>query len=75
MAQSDAFLAELVRVSANLDRLIADRIVGQLSDTRHEQHVDQAKELADRLQAIGRGPGRPVHAPLYISACGTQAGW
>jgi hypothetical protein len=75
MAQPDAFLAELVRVSADLDRLIADRITGQPSQPSHEEHVDQAERLADRLRAIGRGPGRPVHAPRYISACGTQAGW
>lgn len=75
MAQPDALLAELVRVDATLDRLIADRIVGQPSPTRDEEHVDRAEELADRLRVIGRGLGRPVHAPQWVSPCGTQAAW
>ncbi len=64
MAQADAFLDEIVRISADLDRLIADRQAGQPSQTRHDGHVDQAGDLARRLHEAGRGPGRAVHPPL-----------
>lgn len=64
MAQADLFLDELVRVSADLDRLIAERQLGQPSQTRHDGHVDQAERLAIRLRAIGRGPGRPIPRPI-----------
>jgi hypothetical protein len=70
MAQTDAFLDELVRVSADLDRLIADRQVGRPSQPRHDGHVDQAEKLAMRLRGAGRGPGRPIHAPIGKTPCG-----
>lgn len=82
MASTDAFLDELVRASADLDRLIADRTVSPPSHTRHERHVTQAEELAARLKRAGRGPGRqdpagtsPVNPPAYVSPCGKKAGW
>lgn len=73
MVQTDAFLDEITRVSADLDRLIADRQSGaRPSQTRHDGHVDQAEELAARLIRVARGPGRrPVHPPLAITAIGT----
>jgi hypothetical protein len=70
MAHSDPFLEELVRVSADLDRLIADRSVGQPSQLRHDGHVDQAGELAARLRSAGRGPGRTVNPPIGRTATG-----
>ena len=70
MVQTDAFLDELVRVSADLDRLIADRQVGRPSQPRHDGHVDQAEVLATRLRSAGRGPGRLTHKPLGITPIG-----
>ena len=74
MPRSDPFLEELVRVSADLDRLIADRSVGQPSQPRHDGHVDQAGALATRLHIAGRGSGRPVNPPLGRTATGGY-GW
>lgn len=64
MAQADAFLEELVRISGDLDRLIADRTAGPTSHTRSERHIDQAETLAAQLLRAGRGLGRPVNPPL-----------
>ena len=64
MAQADPFLEVLVRASADLDRLIAERTAGQPSQTRSERHIDQAGEIGARLARAGRGPGRPVNPPL-----------
>jgi hypothetical protein len=70
MARSDPFLEELQRVSADLDRLIADRTTGQPSQPRHDGHIDQAEALAARLRGVGRGPGRPVNPPIGRTAAG-----
>lgn len=65
MAQPDAFLDEIMRVSADLDRLIADRqSMGRPSHARHEGHVDRAERLAMRLRGAGRGLDRPHHPPI-----------
>lgn len=59
-----ALLEELVRVSADLDHLIGDMQTGWPSQTRHDGHVDQVKQLAKRMVEAARGPGRPANRPL-----------
>ncbi len=71
MAQTNALLDECMRVSADLDRLIADMQVGRPSQTRHEGHVDQAEAMAARLTRAARGPGRPVNRPIARTANGS----
>ncbi len=70
MAQTKALLDECMRVSADLDRLIADMQVGRPSQTRHEGHVDQAEDMAGRLLRAARGSGRPQHPPIARTASG-----
>ncbi len=70
MAHADPFLDELVRVSADIDRLIADRQQSQPSHSGSDRHIDQARALAARLDRAGRGPGRPVHTPIGRTAHG-----
>lgn len=70
MAHADAFLEELIRISGDLDRLIADRTAGPTSQPRSERHIDQAEELGARLCRAGRGPGRPVNPPLGRTSSG-----
>jgi hypothetical protein len=65
MAQTDAFLDELRRISADLDRLMADRqTAGRLSQRQHDDHVDRAEKLAARLVRVGRGSGRLHNPPI-----------
>lgn len=73
MAQADAFLDELVRISGALDRLIADRTAGPTSQTRSERHIDQAETLGAQLLRVGRGAGRPITPPLGRSPGGGYA--
>lgn len=64
MAQPKSLYDELVRVSGDLDVLIADMSNGRPSQTRHDGHVDQVEGLAARLRKAARGPGRPINPPL-----------
>ena len=64
MARSRPLIEELVRVSADLDRLIGDMETGRPSQPRHDGHIDQVERLAERMIAAARGTGRPVNAPL-----------
>lgn len=71
MAQPDAFLDEIMRVSADLDRLIADRqSMGRPTQNLHEGHVDRAERLATRLRGAGRGLDRPQHPPIGKTSSG-----
>jgi hypothetical protein len=64
MASPTMLFEELVRVSGDLDRLIADMETGRPSQTRHDGHIDQVERLAQRMVEAARGPGRPVNKPL-----------
>ena len=64
MPQLKPMLDELVRVSADLDVLIADMSNGRPSQTSHDGHVDQAEQLAARIRMAARGPGRSINPPL-----------
>lgn len=64
MAQPKSLYDELVRVSGDLDVLIADMSNGRPSQTRHDGHIDQVEGLAARLRKAARGPGRSVNPPL-----------
>lgn len=70
MAQADAILEELQRISADLDHLIADRTAGRVSHTRSDAHIDQMERLSERLQRLARGSGRPVNPPIGRTADG-----
>ena len=61
---SSPLLDELVRVSADLDVLIADMVIGRPSQTRSDGHIDQVEQLAARMRKAARGPGRIVNPPL-----------
>lgn len=64
MPQPKSLYDELVRVSGDLDVLIADMSDGRPSQTRHDGHIDQVEGLAARLRKAARGPGRSVNPPL-----------
>lgn len=64
MAQPKSLYDELVRVSGDLDVLIADMGTGRPSQTRHDGHIEQAEGIAARIRAAARGPARPVNPPL-----------
>ncbi|WP_296222730.1 hypothetical protein [uncultured Sphingomonas sp.] len=64
MPQPKFLLDELVRVSGDLDELIADMSNGRPSQSRHDGHIDQAEQLAARIRTAARGPGRSVNPPL-----------
>lgn len=73
MAQPKFLVDELVRVSADLDELIADISNGRPSQTSHDGHIDQAEQLAVRIRTAARGPGRSVNPPL--ARVGTGYRW
>lgn len=66
-------VAELVRFSAALDRLIRDVQLGHPSHRESERQADEMRRIGTGLDALGRKPTAPVHPP--IGKIGTALVW
>lgn len=76
MPQSTPLLDELERLTDEMDLLLARGRAGIPSHRLVEELADKARGIARRLDAAARGGCRTTsNPPVYVSPCGTKAGW